>query len=193
MQIFIKCMTGKTVTIDASAGDTILLIKYKFQDKEGIAPAQVCLLFGGRELEDDKTLAHYSIAKETTLSMIERVLAPAASPLQSVANAASTGEVVAALTVIASSVAAVPPTITLAKLDLIAGIQAWRKEHTDQWAEDAALIFGKALAAFGERTDVHAAAAPPVATAQTPDAAEPRSATCRRELSNLCNCLFKCL
>ena len=113
MQIFIKRMTGKVITIDASDGDTILLIKEKFQDKEGLSPAQVCLLFGGRELEDDKTLAHYSIAKETTLTMIERVVAPAASPLQSVANAASTGEVTAALTLIASSVASAPPTITL--------------------------------------------------------------------------------
>ena len=78
MQIFIKRMTGKTVTIDASGGDTILLIKEKFQDKEGLSPAQVGLFFGGRELDDDKTLADCSIDKETTLTMIERVLAPAA-------------------------------------------------------------------------------------------------------------------
>ena len=50
----------------------------------------MCLLIGGRELDDDKTLADYRIDKETTLTMIERVLAPAASPLQSVAGAAST-------------------------------------------------------------------------------------------------------
>ena len=47
MQIFIKRMTGKVVTIDASDSDTILVIKEKFEDKEGLSPEQVCLIFGG--------------------------------------------------------------------------------------------------------------------------------------------------
>ena len=135
MQIFITRMTGKTVTIDASDGDTILLIKEKFQDKEGLSPAQVCLLFGGHELDDDKTLADYSIDKETTLTMIERVLAPAASPLQTVTGAASASEILAALTNIASSVAAAPPTITLVKMELITAVQAWRKERTGAYTQ----------------------------------------------------------
>ena len=93
MQIFIKRMTGKTVTIDASGGDTILLIKEKFQDKEGLSPAQVGLFFGGRELDDDKTLADCSIDKETTLAMIERVLAPAApSSMMNPEDAAKLGQ-----------------------------------------------------------------------------------------------------
>ena len=47
MQIFIKRMTGKVVTIDASDSDTILVIKEKFEDKEGLSPEQVCLIFPG--------------------------------------------------------------------------------------------------------------------------------------------------
>ena len=47
MQIFIKRMTGKTVTIDAAPSDTILELKEKFHDKEGLTPAQQCLLFAG--------------------------------------------------------------------------------------------------------------------------------------------------
>ena len=129
MQIFIKRMTGKTVTIDASGGDTILLIKEKFQDKEGLSPEQVCLIFGGHTLEDGKTLADYRIGKETTLTMIERVLASAPTPLQTVAEAASMSEITAALTSIASSVASAPPTITLVKMDLITAVNSWRKEH----------------------------------------------------------------
>ena len=62
---------GKTVTIDASSGDTILLIKSKFQDKEGVDPAHQCLLFDANKLEDGKTLADYDIQKECTLTMVD--------------------------------------------------------------------------------------------------------------------------
>ena len=127
MQIFLQRMTGKTITIDASPSDTILQIKEKFHDKEGLLPAQQCLLFAGRELEDDKTLSDYSIQKEATLNVIERVLAP---PLEAVAAAASTGEIIAAFTRIAVSVAAEPPTITISKVALIAAGQTWREAHS---------------------------------------------------------------
>jgi ubiquitin len=130
MQIFITRMTGKTITIDTSAGDTILNIKEKFQDKEGIPPESTGLFFGGSELEDDKTLADYHIEKETMLTMIERV---AATPLQTVAGAAATSDMVAALTAIASSIASAPPTITLVKMELIAAVQDWRTEHTGEY------------------------------------------------------------
>ena len=92
MQIFVQRMTGKTITIDASPSDTILQIKEKFHDKEGLLPAQQCLLFAGRELEDDKLLSDYSIQKEATLNVIERVFAP---PLEAVAAAKSIVEAVA--------------------------------------------------------------------------------------------------
>ena len=126
MQIFLQRMTGKTVTIDASPSDTILLIKEKFQDKEGLAPAQQCLIFAGREVDDDKTLSDYNIHKEDTLNVIEKVLA---SPLEAVANAASTGEIVAAFARIAAAVAASPPTITIAKTDIIVAYKTWREGH----------------------------------------------------------------
>ena len=130
MQIFIKRMTGKVITIDASDGDTILLIKEKFHDKEGLLPAQQCLLFAGRELEDDKMLSDYSIQKEAMLNVIERVFAP---PLEAVAAAASTGEIVAAFARIAASVAAEPPTTTISKVALIAACKTWREAHPGAW------------------------------------------------------------
>ena len=130
MQIFVQRMTGKTITIDASPSDTILQIKEKFHDKEGLLPAQQCLLFAGRELEDDKLLSDYSIQKEATLNVIERVFAP---PLEAVAAAKSIGEIVAAFTRIAASVAAEPPTITISKVALIAACQTWREAHPGAW------------------------------------------------------------
>jgi hypothetical protein len=154
MQIFLQHMTGKTVTIDASLSDTILVIKEKFHDKEGVLPAQQCLLFAGHELENNKTLSDYNIQKETTLNVVERALAVPAPPLEAVA-AASTSEIVAVFARIAASVSAEPPTITISKVALIAAYKSRREAHPDQHlGDEAASAFGAALKAFGERDEV---------------------------------------
>ena len=72
MQIFVSLPEGGTITLDVEPSDSIESVKAKIQDSQGILPENQILKFGGKELEDGRTLSDYNIQNGATLYLTLR-------------------------------------------------------------------------------------------------------------------------
>ena len=70
MQIFVKTLTGKTITLDVEPTDTVEVLKAKIENKEEIPSEELRLIFGGKQLEDGDELLSEGVEKESTIHVV---------------------------------------------------------------------------------------------------------------------------
>lgn len=73
MQVFVKTLTGKTISVDCEPDESIESLKAKINEKEGIPPEEQRIIFGGKQLDSLKSLSDYDIEEDSTVHLVLRL------------------------------------------------------------------------------------------------------------------------
>lgn len=72
-QVLVKTLTGMILSFRVDRETTVLQLKTLFQEKGGVPVVQQRMIFAGRELEDERTMADYNIGIGATLHLVLRL------------------------------------------------------------------------------------------------------------------------
>ena len=73
-QLFVRTLSGVTITLDVEPNDTIATVKSKIFSKDGTPAQQQCLAFASKQLHDACSLHDYGIGRDCTLQLSGRLL-----------------------------------------------------------------------------------------------------------------------
>ncbi len=73
MQLLIKTLTGKTITVDVNEDDTVETLKQRINEKEGIPVDQQRLIFGGKQISEERTMSDYGVTNGATMHLVLRL------------------------------------------------------------------------------------------------------------------------
>lgn len=73
MHLFVKTLTGKTITLETYSTSTVLELKQQIFEREGMEITSQCLILAGKEMEDYQTVGASGVQNQSVIHLVLRV------------------------------------------------------------------------------------------------------------------------